>query len=1166
MSDDQATEINAAASSGPAAAFSELASDLNPGGRIGRYKLLQKLGEGGCGVVFMAEQEQPVKRRVALKVIKLGMDTRQVVARFEAERQALAMMDHPNIARVLDAGATESGRPYFVMELVRGVRITDFCDQNKAGARERLELFIQVCGAIQHAHQKGIIHRDIKPSNILVTLHDGLAAPKVIDFGIAKATQQQLTEKTLFTEIQQFIGTPAYMSPEQAELSGLDIDTRSDIYSLGVLLYELLTGRTPFDPKALAEAGLDEVRRRIREDEPARPSTRLSTLAGAEQTEIATRRRSGAPELIGLLRGDLDWIVMRCLEKNRSRRYETASDLAQDIKRFLANEPISARPPSTAYRLQKFARRHKAAIASAFAISFFLSAGLAASTISFIKERKARARAESAEQAQTSLRQQAEKARELADRRREEAAFQQKRAEENALAARRALYAADMSLAQHALKANNLGRARRLLDRHRPGANDGNTHDLRGWEWRYLWAQCQSDAIQVFTNRESRVLSAAISRDGSFMAAGFFDGWAGIWKSDGQLLQVIQTNQPIPFLAFSPVENRLAVAGTPQVVRVLDLAAGSEQLFHLGENARFVSSVTFSRDGTKLAALCADGDAGSRLLVWDSDSGEMISTASIEGRGSLHLGRLCFSADGETIYLGASGPDVEARRVADGSQVFRVKGVPDASGDGGLTAIAASPAADLVVTAYGFSESVARVWNGKGELIAVLEGHAAWIGDLNFSLDGKRLISAGADQTLRLWDTSTWQELATIRGHGDEVHAAVFSPNGRFALSGSKDGQLLFWDLDKPPAATSHAFVLPERVNSANLLPGGRHAVIAPANATRPVIFDLEARVNRPLDLPETGSFNFSPPDLLVHYDQQRWLTFYQISSSGARQAARIEIGADLQGGDFAREEEVLAYGLKGVNRVEMASLKSPGVRKSVTAASATQVSPVRLFDGARKLLAITDRFEVVVWDTESGESIPLPAKVQLPNPFQRITNERGSAFAFAAYAPDSRQYFLCFFHRSGGAQPVWRTLADEPPTSLAASPDGKLVALSTPTGKARIYDAVTGELLQSLHGHLNSVADTVFSPDSLRLATGSAGREAIKLWDVVSGQEVFNLEIEGGALLGHVEFSEDGNTLLAGRRVPNAPAFVWRAPSWEQVASTEKLGRWSTAERRRAE
>ena len=462
--------------------------DESVGQTLGRYKLLERVGEGGFGIVYVAEQTKPVRRRVALKVIKLGMDTKQVVARFEAERQALAMMDHPNIAKVLDAGTTEQGRPYFVMELVRGIKITEYCDQEKMSTKDRLDLFIKVCHAIQHAHQKGIIHRDIKPSNILVTLHDGVPIPKVIDFGIAKATEGRLTDTTVYTQLHQFIGTPAYMSPEQAEMSGLDIDTRSDIYSLGVLLYELLTGKTPFDGKELVSMGIDAMRKTIREREPARPSTKLATLDGAELTTTATRRASESSKLAHLLKGDLDWIVMKCLEKDRQRRYETSNGLAADILRHLNNEPVLARPPSAAYKFQKAWRRNKVVFTAGALVILALLSGLTIAAVGLKKAIVARQEAQ-ANEARAIQAQDSE-------------ALLRLQVERDELAARQRAYASDMNVAKQALDANNLGRALDLLNRQRPAPDH---KDLRGWEWRYLWQQTRSDAVATLCQEASEI-------------------------------------------------------------------------------------------------------------------------------------------------------------------------------------------------------------------------------------------------------------------------------------------------------------------------------------------------------------------------------------------------------------------------------------------------------------------------------------------------------------------------------------------------------------------------------------------------------------------------------------------------------------------------------------
>jgi serine/threonine protein kinase/WD40 repeat protein len=462
--------------------------------QVGPYKLFEKIGEGGLGIVYMAEQKEPIRRRVAVKLIKPGMDSREVIARFEAERQALALMDHPNIAKVFDGGATTAGRPYFVMELVRGIRITDYCDQHNFSPTQRLELFRQICQAVQHAHQKGIIHRDLKPSNILVAINDGVAVPKVIDFGIAKAIEQRLTARTFFTRFHQFLGTPAYTSPEQAEMSSLDIDTRSDIYSLGVLLYELLTGRTPLDGRELLRAGFEEMVRTIREREPARPSNRLSTLGAEELTTVARHRRIQPPRLISFLRGDLDWIIMKCLEKDRSRRYESANGLALDLERHLRSQPVEARPPSVSYRLNRFVRRNRILVgAGSFAAASLLIAAVVSILMALSASRSGKM---------------AERAREKADAARI--------AEENEA------YVARIALAQVRIDNGALDEAKPLLD--------GTAPRLRGWEWHWLQRRIEADPKSGF--QFGITTSAAFSDDANYLVLGSLGGGVVLWRID----------------------------------------------------------------------------------------------------------------------------------------------------------------------------------------------------------------------------------------------------------------------------------------------------------------------------------------------------------------------------------------------------------------------------------------------------------------------------------------------------------------------------------------------------------------------------------------------------------------------------------------------------------
>jgi WD40 repeat protein/tRNA A-37 threonylcarbamoyl transferase component Bud32 len=1007
------------------------------GQMIGRYKLLQPIGEGGFGSVWMAEQREPVKRRVALKIIKLGMDTRQVIARFEAERQALATMDHPNIAKVLDAGATETGRPYFVMEYIKGVPILEYCDTDKLDTKARLGLFSSVCHAIQHAHQKGIIHRDIKPSNVLVTMHDGVPVPKVIDFGIAKATSSELTAKTLFTEHRQMIGTPAYMSPEQAEMSGLDIDTRSDIYSLGVLLYELLTGTTPFDSKELMSKGFAEMMRIIREVEPHRPSTRLSSL-GDTGTRTAQQRHVGDVKKLGLImRGDLDWIVMKCLEKDRRRRYETASGLAADINRHLNDETVTAGAPSAGYKLRKFVKRNRARVIAGGIVAGALLLGVAGTAAGMVWALNEKTRADlaagSAGRSEKQARQSEREARfSLADsylaqaremRLRREIGFRD--AGLKLLGQAAAVRGSTLELRNEALA--NLAQSDLVLES--PFASAPDALFGRGAAMQAGRLVCPTRTAEFLVrpridteDGEYRIApleegdetaSAGLSPDGRYLIGAFqkrfsYDVRLFGWDVTERRRLWTQPLGPTPKAcwAFSPDSPTVAIAHPDRTVKVHDLADGS--VVRVIPVDLSPSDLLFLRIGTgSTALLIADSDRA-RLVRWNLETG---ASAELPLPSTPEI--LAQSKDGRWLAVGCH--------------------------DGRILVYSINSSATSWPLAAQDSPHVPH---------AILSGHpVAYPNRLFFALDGDLLVSYAHDASTRFWDVPRGGErfapalntvligveagrIALARGEGQQAglwrlqgapicrtllaanSVAAFVDERRFATGG--DAGLSIWDAQ---AGVELTRLYEKRVTGVHGLP---HALLA-ATLDGLMRWSIEHTPQGPL---------FVGPELL------REGSWVDMCVSPDNTAA------------FVSDQD-------RVWRIPLADPDSATLFAEQLGARPKSVSP----DGARLVVGHWGGNEVVVYSVADGSrlfSLPTPG---IGYAIGAFTPPRADGDSLLIIATNERYHFLdgvTYAERHSIARRGYLV-------SLAVSPDGTMAVITRNGSTPALIDLRSFEVLADL-------------------------------------------------------------------------------------------------------
>jgi WD40 repeat protein len=1095
--------------------------------RFGDYELLEEIARGGMGVVYKARQIS-LDRLVAIKMILFGpLATADQIRRFRTEASAAGCLQHPNIAAVHEVGL-HGNQHYLVMDFVDGPNLARLVGDRRLPATQAARYVKIIAEAVHYAHERGILHRDLKPSNVLIDSED---RPRVVDFGLAK----RFTEDSSLTLSGNVLGSPSYMPPEQAGAGRQKAGRYSDVYSLGAILYYLITLRAPFQAETI-------------------PQT-LALVANSEPL---------APRLLNpTVPRDLETICLKCLEKDPSKRYPTAQALADELERFIQHEPIHARPISRPERLWRWCRR-KPALASLLVLLNVVGALGIAGIVWQWRRAEHNAAAETIHRLDAQQKQaEAEAERERARAQQQRADAQSRKASENERQARRLLYDSDMNLAQEALRLNNLGKARRLLDRHR---RQSGQEDLRGWEWRYLWQLTRSDALVTLTNQSALGFSLSFSPQGTWLAVGWFNGRVDLWNVPARKLARSLTDHSFAHqgrVAFSPTRNLLAATSEPRTVTLYDLDSSqqSELWKAFDQGPTIVRDVAFSNDGSKVIIFAGypstfsgppDATAGDAVWIVNVASREVESRHPAGYSSTFHFGAARLSPDNRRLYL-ARGDSlnyhyrIQCLDLVAGRELWQT----EPQRDFGLTTLAVSPDGRVLASGSGFEDPAIRIWDAEtGRMLVRLDGHTAWVCHLEFSSDGRKLVSAAADQTVRVWDTQKWSEAKVLRGHGDEVYSASISESAGLVASTGKDGKVVLWKEDGSSAAGGYK-QLPDYLKASEVLPLNDSSVLLLPKDKQPQCLDLKGGSGL-CSLPGVGSssdiLGVFGTNILCRWDGQRIvveeLTGEKLVSRGA---LSLKSKSRPSGIAYHVRRQLLAAGDEGdSSSVLVASLAEPTNRMQLKS-DAPGLTPLGFSADGDYLLAAARKPDILrAWDTVRAWNVKSG----------QIVASVDGVIRDATFAAGGR--ILVLSVTQGFDHKIWfcdLTQPDRPPRlvsgqgesfSVVASPDGGLVASTTTRGLVRLFDPARAELIASVHGHLNAAFGLAFSPDGRRLISASGGRESVKLWDVDTRQELLTLSGTGSLLLS-TACSQDGDVILAG-----PPWQAWLAPSWEEIAASE--------------